>query len=189
MSTTNIRIIQLPVQLAKVFAKVEDQANSFHLSPQSQWKAMNNTHVQWASLGFFTDCFVYFQTHSVYIFGGRHNIGHWTCCQISVWQRHWKANNGLGERYGPRFPGSTNTKQKAELKQCSDSVQDTRIRLVLCRETVQQQLFLSEWFHSHFLTFFPFTPYWLLSSLKEKRNRVVYHGRRKISWHKGQWEI
>uniref|UniRef100_A0A665T1A1 Ig-like domain-containing protein n=1 Tax=Echeneis naucrates TaxID=173247 RepID=A0A665T1A1_ECHNA len=30
---------------------------------------------------------VYFQTHSVYIFGGRHNVGHGTRCQISVWQR------------------------------------------------------------------------------------------------------
>lgn len=44
METTNIIIIQFPVQPAIVFAKVQDHANSFHLRPQSQWIAMNKTH-------------------------------------------------------------------------------------------------------------------------------------------------
>lgn len=158
----------------------------FNLHPQSQWKAANNTHVQWASVGFIQ---IYFQTHSVYIFGGRHNIGHWICCQISVWQRHRITNNGLGERYGPRFPGSTKTKPR---KQNSSSA------AILSRTHESDEHFagdrtaaivFSEWFRSHFLTFFPFTPDWLLSSLKEERNRLVYHGRRTIPCHKGQWEI
>ncbi len=140
---------------------------------------------------FYTDCFVYFQTHSVYIVGGRHNIGYWTCCQISVWQRHWITNNGLGEQWCPRIPGSTKTKQRKQHESSAAILSRTKcIRLVLYRETKQQQLFSQSGFTLTFSLFIHFTcsPYWLLSSLKEERNGVVCCGREKIPWCQGQWE-
>lgn len=88
---------------------------------------------------FFTDSFVYFQTHSVYIFRGRHNIGYWTCFQISVWQRLRITNNDLGEQCCPRFPGSTKIQSRAAIlfRTQTSTLQGEKTTAIV----------FSEWFH------------------------------------------
>lgn len=101
---------------------------------------------------FFTDSFVYFQTHSVYIFRGRHNIGYRTCFQISVWQRLRITNNDLGEQCCPRFPGSTKIQSRAAIL-FRTHVSDEHFA---GRENNSNCFFRAVSLLSHFLTFFPF---------------------------------
>ena len=53
-----------------VFAEAQHQANCFHSVDKSE---QNTCAVSPSRL--YADCFIYSQMHSVYIFGGRHNIG------------------------------------------------------------------------------------------------------------------
>lgn len=75
-----------------VFAKVAKKPSQFLNSSVvtiTAKKLQVNYYVKWTIFQVYN----IFRHIWVYIFGGRWDIGYWTCCRISIWQWQWIINN------------------------------------------------------------------------------------------------